>query len=136
MSPSRLSDDIERVLIHPEPLNQRIGELANELTNDYADRVPLLIGVLRGSVCFMGSLLLHLNIPLEIDLMSISSYGAATRSSGVVRIQKDLEENVMDRHVLVGEDIVDTGLTINYLMRLLKERRPASLEVVTLLNKP
>ena len=114
----------------------RIAELGAEISADYAGRDLLLVGVLKGAVFFMADLMRHLTVPCEIDFMAISSYGASTDSSGVVRILKDLDINIEGRHVLVVEDIIDSGLTLSYLMRNLEAREPASLEVCALLTKP
>jgi len=117
-------------------LQERIRELGQELSRDYEGRELLLVGVLKGAVFFMADLMRSLTVPCEIDFMAISSYGAATDSSGVVRILKDLDINIEGRHVLVVEDIIDSGLTLSYLMRNLEARAPASLEVCALLTKP
>src|SRR6201981_2323527 len=113
-----------------------MGELGAEVSDDYAGRELLLVGVLKGAVFFMADLMRALTVPCEIDFMAISSYGASTDSSGVVRILKDLDINIEGRHVLVVEDIVDSGLTLSYLVRNLESREPASLEVCALLTKP
>ena len=132
--------DIERavgeVLIDADTLQARIAELGAEISADYAGRDLLLVGVLKGAVFFMADLMRALQVPCEIDFMAISSYGAATDSSGVVRILKDLDINVAGRDVLVVEDIIDSGLTLSYLMRNLRARKPASLEICALLTKP
>ena len=124
------------VLIDEDRLQERIRELGQELSRDYEGRELLLVGVLKGAVFFMADLMRSLSVPCEIDFMAISSYGAATDSSGVVRILKDLDINIEDRHVLVVEDIIDSGLTLSYLMRNLEARGPASLEICSLLTKP
>jgi hypoxanthine phosphoribosyltransferase len=116
-------------------LRQRIAELGKEITADYAGRAPLLVGVLKGAFMFMADLAREIDLPVEFDFMAVSSYGAATKTSGVVRIVKDLDLDLSDRHVLIVEDIVDSGLTLNYLRRNLFARRPASLEVCALLVK-
>ena len=131
-----LEQGVGEVLIGEERLQARIHELGEELSADYAGREGLLVGVLKGAVFFMADLMRSLTIPCEIDFMAISSYGASTDSSGVVRILKDLDINIEGRHVLVVEDIVDSGLTLSYLMRNLESREPASLEVCALLTKP
>jgi hypoxanthine phosphoribosyltransferase len=131
-----LEQGVGEVLIGEERLQARIHELGDELSADYAGREVLLVGVLKGAVFFMADLMRSLTIPCEIDFMAISSYGASTDSSGVVRILKDLDINIEGRHVLVVEDIVDSGLTLSYLMRNLESREPASLEVCALLTKP
>ena len=132
----QVSDAVGEILIEEEPLQARIRELGAEISQAYEGRDLLLVGVLKGAVFFMADLMRELTIPCEIDFMAISSYGAATDSSGVVRILKDLDINVSGRDVLVVEDIIDSGLTLSYLMRNLRARKPASLEVVTLLTKP
>jgi len=127
---------VGEVLIDPTSLQSRIGELGAEISTDYAGRDLLLVGVLKGAVFFMADLMRELTVPCEIDFMAISSYGVATDSSGVVRILKDLDINVAGRDVLVVEDIIDSGLTLSYLMRNLRARKPASLEICALLTKP
>ena len=126
---------VGQVLIDETALRQRIEELGEEISADYAGREILLVGVLKGAVFFMADLMRQLSLPCEIDFMAISSYGEGTDSSGVVRILKDLDSNITDRHVLILEDIIDTGLTLSYLMRNLGAREPASLEVCALLVK-
>jgi hypoxanthine phosphoribosyltransferase len=125
------------VLFSETQIAERVAELGRQITEDYKDKGGLLlIGVLRGVAVFFGDMMRAIDLPLDIDFMSISSYGSSTRSSGVVRILKDLDENITGRHVVILEDIIDTGLTLGYLVRLLQERRPASLEICTLLDKP
>ena len=131
-----VKDAVGEVLIEQEPLQARIAELGAEISSEYEGRDLLLVGVLKGAVFFMADLMRELTIPCEIDFMAISSYGAATDSSGVVRILKDLDTNIAGRDVLVVEDIIDSGLTLSYLMRSLKARKPASLEICALLTKP
>jgi len=133
---TELERAVGEVLIEEPVLQQRIAELGREISADYQGRDLLLIGVLKGAVFFMADLMRHLSVPCEVDFMAISSYGAATDSSGVVRILKDLDINIEGRHVLVVEDIIDSGLTLSYLTRTLEAREPASLEVCTLLTKP
>jgi hypoxanthine phosphoribosyltransferase len=133
IDPDRLIAD---VLVEEVALQQRIAALGDELSRDYAGREPLLVGVLKGAVFFMADLVRRITIPCEIDFMAVSSYGSGTDSSGVVRILKDLDANIEGRHVLIVEDIVDSGLTLSYLVRNLQARRPASLEVCALLTKP
>jgi hypoxanthine phosphoribosyltransferase len=116
-------------------LRQRITELGKEITADYGGRTPLLVGVLKGAFMFMADLARQIELPVEFDFMAVSSYGAATKTSGVVRIVKDLDLDLSDRDVIIVEDIVDSGLTLNYLRRNLQARRPASLEVCALLVK-
>jgi hypoxanthine phosphoribosyltransferase len=127
---------VSDVLIGADELQQRIGELAAEISRDYTDRDLLLIGVLKGAVFFLGDLMRRLTVSSECDFMAISSYGSGTESSGVVRILKDLDASIEDRNVLVVEDIVDSGLTLSYLLRTLEARGPKSLEVCALLTKP
>ena len=136
MSATELERAVTEVLIDEDALQRRIAEIGEEISTDYAGRDLLLIGVLKGAVFFMADLMRGLSIPCEIDFMAISSYGASTDSSGVVRILKDLDINIEGRHVLVVEDIIDSGLTLSYLMRNLEAREPASLEVCALLTKP
>jgi hypoxanthine phosphoribosyltransferase len=127
--------DVGRVVVSAEDLQARIVELGRRITADYAGRPPLLVGVLKGAFMFMSDLSRAISLPVEVDFMAVSSYGSATRTSGVVRIVKDLDVDLVDRHVLVVEDIVDSGLTLNYLQRYLLARSPASLEVCALLVK-
>jgi hypoxanthine phosphoribosyltransferase len=124
------------VLVEAAPLSRRVTELGEELSRDYAGRDLLLVGVLKGAVFFMADLVREISIPCEIDFMAVSSYGSGTDSSGVVRILKDLDANIEGRHVVIVEDIVDSGLTLSYLIRNLEARQPASLEVCALLTKP
>jgi hypoxanthine phosphoribosyltransferase len=127
--------DIAEVLFTEEQIAERVRELGAEISRDYAGRTVLLVGVLRGAALFMADLARAISTPVEIDFMAVSSYGSSTKSSGVVRIQKDLDETIEGRDVLVVEDILDTGLTLKYLLKNLASRKPASLEVVTLLSK-
>jgi hypoxanthine phosphoribosyltransferase len=131
-----MHDDVARILLTEEQIQQRITELADEITATYDGRQPLLIAVLKGSVLFMADLIRALPIAHAIDFLATSSYGAATESSGVVRILKDLDDPIEDKDVLIVEDIVDSGYTLHYLRELLMARRPASLRIVTLLSKP
>jgi hypoxanthine phosphoribosyltransferase len=132
---SVFESDIERVLITEEQIQDKIRALGEQITADYADRDLLLIGVLKGAFVLMADLSRHIQLPLEFDFMAVSSYGAATQTSGVVRILKDLDHEIAGRDVLLVEDIVDTGLTLSYLLSILRSRRPASLEVCTLLDR-
>jgi hypoxanthine phosphoribosyltransferase len=125
-----------RVLVPSEKIGQRVRELGERITEDYRGEELLLVGILRGAVVFLSDLMRCLELPCEIDFMEVSSYGAGTTSSGVVRILKDLEEDITGRHVLIVEDIIDTGLTLSYLRRTLLARKPASLEICSLLSKP
>jgi hypoxanthine phosphoribosyltransferase len=131
-----LEQAVGEVLIDEPTLQTRIAALGEEISNDYAGKDLLLVGVLKGAVFFMADLMRTLTVPCEVDFMAISSYGDETDSSGVVRILKDLDIPLQDRHVLVVEDIIDSGLTLSYLMRNLRARDPASLEICALLTKP
>ncbi len=136
MSQTELERAVGEILIDEETLAARVAELGAEVSTDYQGRDLLLIGVLKGAVFFMADLMRHLTVPCEVDFMAISSYGDSTDSSGIVRILKDLDINIEGRHVLVVEDIIDSGLTLSYLMRNLESREPATLEVCALLTKP
>jgi hypoxanthine phosphoribosyltransferase len=127
---------IGEILVTAEDLQRRISELAAEISRDYAGRDLVLIGVLKGAVFFLSDLMRRLEIPVEVDFMAVASYGSATKSSGVVRILKDLDAVIEGRDVLIVEDIVDSGLTLQYLLRNLGARNPRSLEVCALLIKP
>jgi hypoxanthine phosphoribosyltransferase len=127
---------IGEILVPAEDLTRRVRELAEEVSRDYAGKELLLIGVLKGAVFFLSDLMRQLDIPVEVDFMAVASYGSATKSSGVVRILKDLDAAIEGRDVLIVEDIVDSGLTLQYLLRNLWGRNPASLEVCALLIKP
>ena len=129
-------NDVESVLLSAEELAKRIEEIGAEISADYAGKEILMIGVLRGAVLFMADLARAITVPVAIDFMAVSSYGSGTSSSGVVRILKDLDEDVEGKHVLAVEDIIDSGLTLNYLLDNLKSRKPASIKLCTLLNKP
>ncbi len=128
--------EIRKVLISERRIQRRVRELADQISEDYEGREPICVGILRGAFVFLGDLIRRLRIPVQVDFMAISSYGASTESSGVVKVLKDLEENIEGRHVLVVEDIVDTGLTLQYLLRTLSARYPATLKVCTLLDRP
>ncbi len=130
------STDNFEVLLSEEQIKNRVKEMAEVISSDYRGKRPLLIGILKGAVIFLSDLIRSLTIPLEIDFIAASSYGSATASSGVVRILKDLEQSIQGKDVLIVEDIVDTGLTLNYLVDNLGSRHPNSLKVVTLLDKP
>ncbi|VBB06409.1 hypoxanthine phosphoribosyl transferase [Lucifera butyrica] len=129
-------NDIKEIMLTREQLAHRIAEMGQEISTDYAGQEILMIGVLRGAVIFMADLARAIDIPVAIDFMAVSSYGSATTSSGVVRILKDLDETVEGRHVLIVEDIIDSGLTLNYLLENIRSRKPASVKICTLLNKP
>ena len=129
-------DAIDEVLIDADRLQERLTELADEVDRDYEGRDVLLIGVLKGAFFVMADLARKLDVRTQVDFMACSSYGSATSSSGVVRILKDLDVDIEGRHVLIVEDIVDSGLTLDYLVKNLRSRRPASLEILSLLTKP
>jgi len=129
------TDDIEKVLISEEEIQAKLAAMGAEITRDYEGRGLLLVGVLKGAFVVMADLARHIQLPLQFDFMAVSSYGAATKTSGVVRILKDLDHDLKDLDVLVVEDIVDSGLTLKYLLKNLAGRKPASLEVAALLRK-
>lgn len=130
-----LTADIDRILLSAGEIEQRVKQLGARISQDYAGRNPLLVGVLKGVVPFIADLLRVITIPVEIDFMAVSSYTPEARDRGVVRLIKDLEIPLADRHVLFVEDVIDTGMTLNYLLRTLRAREPASLEVCVLFNK-
>jgi len=131
-----MAADLEQVLVSEEQIQRRLAELAGEIDTDYQGRDLLLVGVLKGAVMVMADLARALHSPVEMDWMAVSSYGSGTKSSGVVRILKDLDRDITDRHVLIVEDIIDSGLTLSWLMANLSSRGPASVEVCALLRKP
>jgi len=130
-----MQDDIEEVLIAEEQLRAKVAELGEQITRDYQGQNLLLLGTLKGAVPFIADLARCIQLPLEIDYMAVASYGDATRSSGIVRIIKDLEGPINQKHVLIIEDIIDSGLTLHYLLDLLKRRNPLSLRICALLDK-
>jgi len=127
---------IGEILVQPDDLKHKVREIGQQISADYAERDLLLVCVLKGAVFFLADLMRHIDIPCEVDFMAVSSYGSETDSSGVVRILKDLDRPIAGRDVLIVEDIVDSGLTLQYLLRNLGAREPASLEVCALLTKP
>ncbi|MGH2976744.1 MAG: hypoxanthine phosphoribosyltransferase [Solirubrobacterales bacterium] len=127
---------IGETLVSSEDLQRRVTELGRKISDDYEGRDLFMVGVLKGAVLFLADLMRSVSVPCEIDFMAVSSYGSQTDSSGVVRIMKDLDAPIEGRHVLIVEDIIDSGLTLQYLMRNLRARKPASLEVCALLTKP
>ena len=133
---ARVDDGVSEELLGADVLAARIHELGAEISRDYAGRDLLLVCVLKGAIFFLADLMRAIDLPLELDFMAISSYGAATDTSGVVRILKDLDASIAGRDVLIVEDIIDSGLTLSYLARTLEARRPASLEICALLTKP
>ena len=136
MNDDGLMEDIAEVLIAAGDLHARIAELGAQISADYADKDPLLVGVLRGVFVFMADLVRAITIPISVDFIGITRYGPSTRTQGVVRFTKDLEICIQDRHVLFVEDIIDTGLTLRYILRTLETREPASLRVCALFDKP
>lgn len=132
---ARLDDDIERILFSEEQIAHRVAELGDQISRDYAGRRPLMVAVLRGAFVFMADLLRQVTVDAEVDFMAVSSYGNAAKSSGIVRIVKDLDTPLHDRDVLIVEDVLDSGLTLRYLSRNLSARGPRSLEIATLLLK-
>lgn len=131
-----LAEDIQQVLITAEEIRDRVLAIGQAISEDYAGRDPLLVGVLKGVVPFMADLLRAITIPVEVDFMAVANYAPNRRNQGMVRLEKDLNLPINDRHVLFVEDVIDTGLTLNYLLRTLRARDPASLEVCVLFNKP
>jgi hypoxanthine phosphoribosyltransferase len=133
---SELDADIEAVVVTADQIHAKITQLAREVDRDYADREPLLVGVLKGAVMFMSDLARELQRPSTMEFMAVSSYGSATTSSGVVRILKDLDRDISGEHVLIVEDIIDSGLTLSWLLKNLRSRNPATIEIISLLRKP
>ena len=131
-----LEQDIERVFFSEEALDKRVSEIAAEINRDYAGKEPMLISVLRGSFVFMADLIRKIEVPCTVDFMSVSSYGRGTTSSGQVQITKDLSDDIEGKDIIVVEDILDSGNTLSYLLQLLQARKPASMKLCTLLDKP
>jgi hypoxanthine phosphoribosyltransferase len=131
-----LDRDIERVLFTEPEIKERVAAIADEINRDYADKTPMLVSVLRGSFIFMADLMRCIKLPCTVDFLAVSSYGKSTESSGQVQITKDLSEDITGRDILVVEDILDSGNTLNYLLLLLRARHPASIRLCTLLDKP
>jgi len=129
-------EEIGEVLVQADDLQHRVRQLGVQITQDYEGRELLLVGVLKGAIFFLSDLMRQIDVPCEVDFMAVASYGSATDTSGIVRILKDLDAAIEGRHVLIVEDIVDSGLTLQYLLRTLAARNPASLEVCALLTKP
>ena len=136
MDHADMAGDLERVLLTQQQIESRLDEMATAIDADYAGRDVLLVGVLKGAVMVMADLARRLHTPLQMDWMAVSSYGSGTKSSGVVRILKDLDADLTGRHVLIVEDIIDSGLTLSWLLSNLRSRGPASVEVAALLRKP
>lgn len=131
-----MTDDIMKVLLTAEQIEERVVALGRDLTKRFEGCEPLFIGVLKGSFIFMADLIRHVDLKCSVDFMAVSSYGCGTTSSGAVKINKDLNEDIADRHVIIVEDILDSGVTLNYLCGYLRNRKPASITLVTLLDKP
>ena len=131
-----MREDIKEILFSEEDLSKKVKELGAQISKDYEGKDLLVVGVLKGSVLFASDLIKNITIPCEIDFMAVSSYGNSTETSGVVRILKDLDHSIEGKHVLIVEDIVDSGITLNYLLKYLKARKAESIEIVSLLNKP
>lgn len=131
-----IASGLGEILISEDQIRKRVEELGRQITQDYRDTVPLFVCVLRGAVIFHSDLIRQVDLPLKMDFISVSSYGSTTESSGEVRLLKDLESGIRGQDVILVEDIIDTGLTVDYLLRLLRSRAPASLEVCALLSKP
>ena len=136
MDAADMGDDLERILLTEEQLGSRLDEIAAQIDADYAGKDVLLVGVLKGAVMVMADLARRLHGPVQMDWMAVSSYGSGTKSSGVVRILKDLDADLTGRHVLIVEDIIDSGLTLSWLVANLRSRGPASVEIATMLRKP
>lgn len=136
MSLTNIHPDVERVLLTEEEIQTRLTELGEQIRADYADEPPLLVGVLKGAVMVVADLARKIDLPVDMDWMAVSSYGSGTKSSGVVRILKDLGTDITDRNVLIVEDIIDSGLTLKWLLSNLRSRGPKSVEICTLLRKP
>jgi len=130
-----MSNDIQRVFASSEVIKKRVGELGQAISKDYEGKNPILVGALKGVICFMADLIREITIPVEIDFIAISSYSSEERDQGVVRVMKDLDRPIIGRHVIFVEDVIDTGLTLNYLISSLQTRQPASLQVCAFLNR-
>lgn len=131
-----MTEDFEEILIGSEQIRNRVKELGSQISRDYAGKELVLVGVLKGGFVFLADLMREITIPVDMDLIAVSSYGAATKSSGVVRILKDIDVNVTGKHVLIVEDLVDTGLTLRYLKDLFRTRGPESVKICTAFDKP
>lgn len=133
---AKLYDDLDCILLTRDQIREAVKEMGKRITKDYAGKEPVLIGILRGAVVFFADLVREIDLPITMEFMAISSYGSSTKSSGVVRIMKDLDRDISGRDVLVVEDIVDSGLTLSHLKAVLETRKAASVKIVTLLDKP
>lgn len=132
----QMHEDVEKILISAEELEAKVSELAGIISEDYKGKTILVVTLLKGGVMFSVDLMRKLSVPVEIDFMSVSSYGASSKSSGIVKVEKDLDEPIKGKHVLLVEDIIDSGLTLNYVREMLMAREPASLKICTILDKP
>ena len=130
-----MTNDISHILLTEEQIAERVKELGEEITRDYYGKEPIVVGILKGAVPFFADLTRHMDCQMEMDFMALSSYGGSTKSSGIVRIGKDLDRSIEGRHVLIAEDILDSGLTLNYLVSMLKQRNPLSIEIAAFLVK-
>lgn len=131
-----MNNSIKKVLLDEETIQKRVKELADQISHDYKDEGVMFIGILKGSIAFMADLMKAMSIDIQIDFMAVSSYGASTKSTGVVRILKDLDADIKDKNILIIEDIIDTGTTLKYLMGYLNSRGPKSIKICSLLDKP
>lgn len=131
-----MENNLQKILIAEEAIRIKVKELGEVITRDYQGKDLLVVGILKGSVVFMGDLIREIKLPLQIDFMEVSSYGKSTESSGAVRILKDLKNDIEDQNILIVEDIIDTGLTLSYLLSILEARKPKSIKICTFLNKP
>ena len=131
-----MNDSIKKILLDDETIQKRVKELADQISEDYKDEKVMFIGILKGSIAFMADLMKAMSIDIQIDFMAVSSYGASTKSTGVVRILKDLDADIKDKNILIIEDIIDTGTTLKYLMGYLQSRGPKSIKICSLLDKP
>lgn len=131
-----MTDDLESILLTEEQIHNRVREMGEEISRDYADLEPVFVGVLKGCFVFMSDLMRQVSVPCNVDFMAVSSYGNSTITTGAVKINKDLSQDIEGRHVVIVEDILDSGVTLSYLTNYLRNRKPASIEIVTLLDKP
>ena len=131
-----LHPDVSEVLLSQEQLEQRVAQLGAEITRDFAGRAPLFVGVLKGCFVFMADLMRHVDLPCSIDFMAVSSYGSGTKTTGAVKIIKDLNQDIEGRDIILVEDILDSGVTLNYLTEYLSVRKPATITIATLIDKP
>ena len=133
---AKIYEDLDRILVTKEEIAEKVRELGQKITRDYAGKEPVLVCILKGAVLFFSDLMREIDLPVTADFMAISSYGSATKTSGVVRVLKDLDKDIVGKDVIIVEDIVDTGVTLNYLKSYLMVRKPASIKIVTLMDKP